>query len=144
MMCGWMSMIGTFTTGTASVGVARRAAAGPCGLPPSPGGEGGAGLLPLTLRRAGEESLPCGAKHNGLGVGASAAVACATRLDRHHVTNLHGVALPARPNELTGTSHLESPVGHRAVRVLDVHEEPDMGIGPFDLRHCAGQCDRLA
>src|SRR6266550_9049896 len=73
----------------------------PCGRwtvwigPPSPGGEGGAVSLPL--RRAGEEPLPCAGQHDGLGIGIVAAVACAPRLDRHHVADLHRVAFPTRP-----------------------------------------------
>src|SRR2546422_1513261 len=102
---------------------------------------GAGGRLPCL---GAEKPLACAGQHDGLRIGAIAAVACATRIDRHHVTGLHRIALHARPQQLTGTRHFEPPVRDGAVLVLDVHEKPGVGIGPLDLGHRPGQFNGLS
>src|SRR5262245_16388727 len=104
---------------------------------------GASDALLLSRRWAAEQALTSAAQRDVLCVGVVAAITSALRFNRHLVTDLHRVALPALSQQLTRARHLEAPVRDRAVGILHVDEEPDVGIGPLHLRHGPGHLHRL-
>src|SRR5262245_16620503 len=115
MMCGWMSMIRRVT----GLLVSRD----------SPGlliSRDSPGLL--ISGRSCQKLLAAAGEYHVLRVGVIAAVTRAARLDGDDVADLHRVALPPQAHQLRCATHLKSPVVHRTLVVLHVHEEPDVRI----------------
>src|SRR5947207_13832692 len=77
-----------------------------------------------------------GADHcHSSSVAAAGSIFGARANDFNFVAELHRCASPTTALKAMGRSHLEAPVLHLAVLVLDIDVEPHMGIGPFDLGH---------
>src|SRR5580765_6363382 len=61
----------------------------------------------------------------------------AKALDDDLIAGLHRRAADAAPLQHAGRAAGEAPVRYGAVRILDVHVEPDVRIAPLDARHGA-------
>src|SRR5436190_21892499 len=71
------------------------------------------------------------------------AVLCLAAVDFDFIADLQRLAGPALPLKKVRRSHLEAPVLDHALFVLHIDVDPDVGIGPVDLRNKALELNRL-
>src|SRR6516165_11377702 len=83
--------------------------------------------------RRGAQRLAIRRRHRS-GVGSLRAVSREAADHGDHVTDFHGVAQPAALLQLVRRTHLARPARPGTVFLLDVDVEPDVRIGPVDLR----------